>query len=122
MCYYSTGLDPAGPAFTKSDAIVRLDPTDAVYVDAIHSDGAPLQDAGFGTILSMGHKDFYPNGGQVQPGCPAPISTTVEQLLTGQICPERQLPVYCTPMRLLGDIQGRKLRVMRWSPLPSHGN
>ncbi|XP_052774385.1 inactive pancreatic lipase-related protein 1-like [Mya arenaria] len=80
-----TGLDPAGPAFTKSDAIVRLDPTDAVYVDAIHSDGAPLQDAGFGTILSMGHKDFYPNGGQVQPGCPAPISTTVEQLLTGQL-------------------------------------
>lgn len=77
-----TGLDPAGPMFEKSNLIVRLDPTDAVFVDVIHSDGAPLEEAGFGTVLPMGHLDFYPNGGQIQPGCPPPIKTTVEELLT----------------------------------------
>jgi len=40
------GLDPAGPSFSNYDTIVHLDPTDALYVDVIHSDGAPLQDAG----------------------------------------------------------------------------
>ncbi|KAH3782722.1 hypothetical protein DPMN_160641 [Dreissena polymorpha] len=79
------GLDPAGPLFAKTDAVVRLDPTDALYVDVIHSDGAPFEDAGFGTMSALGHKDFYPNGGQVQKGCPPPIKTTVGQILTGNI-------------------------------------
>lgn len=76
-----TGLDPAGPLFTKTEPVVHLDPTDALFVDVIHSDGAPLEDAGFGTLTSLGHMDFYPNGGQVQPGCPPPIKATVEELL-----------------------------------------
>ncbi|XP_045160658.2 inactive pancreatic lipase-related protein 1-like [Mercenaria mercenaria] len=79
-----TGLDPAGPLFTKTDPVVHLDPNDALFVDVIHSDGAPLEDAGFGTLAQLGHMDFYPNGGQIQPGCPPPIKTTVEQLLTLQ--------------------------------------
>lgn len=32
------GLDPAKPAFEDWDAIVRLDVTDATYVDVIHTD------------------------------------------------------------------------------------
>ncbi|XP_060604009.1 inactive pancreatic lipase-related protein 1-like isoform X2 [Ruditapes philippinarum] len=79
-----TGLDPAGPLFTKTDPAVHLDPSDALFVDAIHSDGAPIEDAGFGTLSQLGHMDFYPNGGQIQPGCPPPVKTTVEQLLTFQ--------------------------------------
>ncbi|KAK3612361.1 hypothetical protein CHS0354_011082, partial [Potamilus streckersoni] len=34
-----TGLDPAGPQFENKDKIVRLDPTDAKFVDVIHTAG-----------------------------------------------------------------------------------
>lgn len=36
------GLDPAGPYFENTDKVVRLDPTDAMFVDAIHTDGESL--------------------------------------------------------------------------------
>ena len=35
----SVGLDPAGPHFEFSPTWVRLDPSDATLVDAIHTDG-----------------------------------------------------------------------------------
>ncbi|XP_071117860.1 pancreatic triacylglycerol lipase-like [Haliotis cracherodii] len=69
-----SGLDPAGPLFQGTDPAVRLDPTDAIYVDNIHTDGAPLYDAGLGTMSAWGHVDFYPNGGGHQPGCPPAVS------------------------------------------------
>ncbi|XP_033225039.1 inactive pancreatic lipase-related protein 1-like [Belonocnema kinseyi] len=61
-----TGLDPALPGFhiftTKKE---RLDPTDANFVDVIHSCGGVL-----GFLKPLGHVDFYPNAGTaVQPGC-----------------------------------------------------
>ena len=36
------GLDPAGPYFENTDKVVRLDPTDAMFVDAIHTDGESI--------------------------------------------------------------------------------
>ncbi|KAK0069901.1 pancreatic triacylglycerol lipase-like isoform X1 [Biomphalaria pfeifferi] len=66
-----TGMDPAGPAFESYSSYVRIDSSDAQFVDIIHTDAEPLINAGFGIRGSIGHVDFYPNGGIHQPGCPA---------------------------------------------------
>jgi pancreatic triacylglycerol lipase len=79
-------LDPAGPYFENTDPKVRLDPTDALFVDVIHTDGAHNLLLGLGktiflkktvfksiilgSLQRMGHVDFFPNGGYDQPKCP----------------------------------------------------
>lgn len=55
--------------FQNTDEIVRLDQSDAKYVDVIHSDIAVFVRGGFGMKQTCGHVDFYPNGGHSQPGC-----------------------------------------------------
>lgn len=64
-----TGLDPAGPLFESQDPRVRLDATDANFVDVIHSNGEQLILGGLGSWQPMGDVDYYPNGGKVQSGC-----------------------------------------------------
>ena len=59
-----TGLDPAEPHFEYTDPIVRLDETDAYFVDVIHTDANPLMSFGLGLWQKCGHLDFYPNGGR----------------------------------------------------------
>ncbi|KAG6453420.1 hypothetical protein O3G_MSEX008166 [Manduca sexta] len=60
-----TGLDPAGPCFSHAYSDQRLDKTDAKYVDVVHSNRLVQ-----GIIESLGHADFYVNGGGPnQPGC-----------------------------------------------------
>ncbi|KAK0071338.1 hypothetical protein PV326_001357 [Microctonus aethiopoides] len=70
-----TGLDPAGPLFETphlKDPEDRLDETDAVFVDIIHTCGGIL-----GFVQPIGHIDFYPNNGTLpQPLCP-PADPTV---------------------------------------------
>ncbi|KXJ72794.1 hypothetical protein RP20_CCG017257 [Aedes albopictus] len=56
-----TGMDPAEEMFFGADPIVRLDNSDAKFVDVIHGRAEIYQ--------SIGHVDFYPNGGHDQPGC-----------------------------------------------------
>ncbi|XP_071500993.1 pancreatic lipase-related protein 2-like [Diadema antillarum] len=72
-----TGLDPAGPYFRDNrydfrdqGPECRLDPTDALFVDVIHTDGNDI--LGAGQIWQLGHQDFYPNGGRHQAGCEGP--------------------------------------------------
>ncbi|KTG44187.1 hypothetical protein cypCar_00004081 [Cyprinus carpio] len=63
-----TGLDPAGPMFASAPPEERLDPTDAQFVDVLHTDMNS-----FGLRGTHGHIDFYANGGLDQPGCPKTI-------------------------------------------------
>ncbi|XP_066457495.1 pancreatic triacylglycerol lipase-like [Eleutherodactylus coqui] len=65
-----TGLDPAEPYFQGTPVEVRLDPSDASFVDVIHTDAAPMiPNLGFGMSQLVGHLDFFPNGGEEMPGC-----------------------------------------------------
>jgi len=49
---------------------VCLEPRDAEFVHIIHADGSAfLKSLGMGYRSSIGHVDFYPNGGAEQPGC-----------------------------------------------------
>jgi Lipase len=52
----------AEPFFANTETIVRLDQSDAAYVDVIHSDIAYFVSGGFGLKQKIGHVDFYPNG------------------------------------------------------------
>ncbi|CAH1155851.1 unnamed protein product [Phaedon cochleariae] len=67
-----TGLDAASPLFRNNylrEKYKKLDRSDATFVDAIHTDSSPFVTDGFGIWDPIGHVDFYPNGGQDQPGC-----------------------------------------------------
>ena len=84
-----TGLDPAGPYFENTDPVVRLDPTDAQFVEAIHTDGTSILMLGAGLFQSVGHLDFYPNGGTNQPNCPATSSKVLNTLFSlANLCVE----------------------------------
>ncbi|KAJ8951111.1 hypothetical protein NQ318_021555 [Aromia moschata] len=58
------GMDPAFPLFSYSNTDNRLDTTDARFVEVIHTNGGLL-----GFSASIGHMDYFPNGGSRQPGC-----------------------------------------------------
>ncbi|XP_024411170.2 pancreatic lipase-related protein 2 [Desmodus rotundus] len=73
-----TGLDPAEPCFQGTPEEVRLDPSDAMFVDVIHTDSAPIIPfLGFGMSQKVGHLDFYPNGGKHMPGCQKNTVSTI---------------------------------------------
>jgi pancreatic triacylglycerol lipase len=71
-----TGLDPAALYFEHTDPRVRLDPSDAQFVDVIHTDSLgylpkpSLLSTSVGIFQSIGHVDFFVNGGYNQPNCP----------------------------------------------------
>ncbi|XP_040848422.1 inactive pancreatic lipase-related protein 1 [Ochotona curzoniae] len=65
-----TGLDPVAASFEGTPEEVRLDPSDADFVDVIHTDITPLIPfLGLGMNQMVGHLDFFPNGGENMPGC-----------------------------------------------------
>ncbi|GFU19209.1 pancreatic lipase-related protein 2 [Nephila pilipes] len=75
-----TGLDPAGPYFRNVANNVKLDDSDAMFVDVIHSNPSAI--LGFGTNEDVGHINFWPNGGK-QRGCPL----TIARILANGILP-----------------------------------
>ncbi|XP_071534496.1 pancreatic triacylglycerol lipase-like isoform X2 [Panulirus ornatus] len=64
-----TGMDPAGPEFRYKPASGRLDPSDAHFVQVIHTNGGGIMQSCVGLWDPLGHVDVYPNGGEHQPGC-----------------------------------------------------
>lgn len=60
------GLDPAGPYYDHDIRDLRLDETDADFVEVIHTADSSL--IKLGIRARIGHVDFYPNGGS-QPKC-----------------------------------------------------
>lgn len=62
--FQQSGLDPAGPLWNYNSN--RLRPSDGVYVEAIHTDGGT---GGLGIGSAIANADFFPNGGNSQPGC-----------------------------------------------------
>ncbi|XP_055353169.1 pancreatic lipase-related protein 2-like [Paramacrobiotus metropolitanus] len=77
-----TGLDPAGPIFEDGHSDAILSSGDADFVAGLHANGATLTNGGFGLYKRVGDIDFYPNGGQYQPGCPHAIWGALGNLLT----------------------------------------
>jgi len=75
-----TGLDPASIYFDGAARDVRLDKSDAKFVDVIHTDCKSMFVKGFGGAGRMGHVDFYPNGGFHQPGC-GKLNTNFKQYM-----------------------------------------
>uniref|UniRef100_A0A2A4J568 Lipase domain-containing protein n=1 Tax=Heliothis virescens TaxID=7102 RepID=A0A2A4J568_HELVI len=72
-----TGLDPALPLFSGLPLAQRLDPSDAEFVDVIHTDAGI-----FGYKEAIGHADFFPNGGKSpQPGCELEVVIPQQLLL-----------------------------------------
>ncbi|XP_053611456.1 pancreatic lipase-related protein 2-like [Plodia interpunctella] len=63
-----TALDPAGPLWVFNSN--RINSNDGRYVEGIHTNGALI---GLGYGSAIGHVDFFPNGGESQPGCLTPI-------------------------------------------------
>jgi hypothetical protein len=74
-----TGLDPAGPLFERDAFGLKMHmikKSDATFVDIMHTCGS-LSPSAFtfgkasrlGDLHQLGHADFYPNGGSIQPGC-----------------------------------------------------
>ncbi|RZF34961.1 hypothetical protein LSTR_LSTR010053 [Laodelphax striatellus] len=68
-----TGLDPAQPGFEGTPKEVRLDKSDAQFVDVFHTNILYIGPTfGFGLISAVGHVDIYFNGGLDQPECLIP--------------------------------------------------
>lgn len=78
-----TGLDPAGWLYEHTTATLTKD--DADYVDVIHTNAGSIKNFRIGLGQSVGHVDFYPNGGTVQTGCknaPNIIPTNYMEVIT----------------------------------------
>lgn len=48
-------MDPAGPSFEDTNPIIRVDPTDADFVDIMHTNGGNIVSASYGYTKACGY-------------------------------------------------------------------
>ena len=63
------GLDPGKPWIDNMGPDAKVLPTDADFVDIMHTNSGLIFDGELSFPEPLGHADFYPNGGSHQPGC-----------------------------------------------------
>ena len=57
-------MDAAGPLFEKTASEVRIDASDAKFVDLLHCNGGDEGEGFLGINAPLGHADFYVNAGR----------------------------------------------------------
>ena len=92
-CFYIfySGLDTPDFGFNVLDPDNTLDPTDADFVDEIHTHVS---------LSSKGHADYFPNGGLSMPGCGNGLDKFLnffELLFKGKTGGKFLLEVNCLP-------------------------
>ncbi|KAK9881696.1 hypothetical protein WA026_017215 [Henosepilachna vigintioctopunctata] len=109
-----TGLDAASPLFRTNhlrEKYKKLDREDAHFVDVIHTDSSPFATDGFGIWEPIGHVDFFPNGGQDQPGCTDTRSSIVvsslDRTLTREIACSHIRAWHIFQESLLNKVSGK---------------
>ena len=55
--------------FERTTSEVRIDRSDAAFVDIMHTNGGNEDNGFLGINADVGHADFFPNGGHNQAGC-----------------------------------------------------
>jgi len=101
----------------------RLDPSDAKFVDVIHTDVNSIFAMGFGSKDPMGHADYYPNGGKNQPGCNLGL-TDIDSLENAKqyvVCNhERCLKIFIEAMRAKAEGRTCHFKAHRCSSYESY--
>ena len=90
--------------FERTTSEVRIDRSDAAFVDIMHTNGGNEDNGFLGINADVGHADFFPNGGHNQAGCGA----------NNFICSHNEAPKIW--------IDSVKERVLAWSPGPGQSN
>ncbi|XP_053622734.1 pancreatic triacylglycerol lipase-like [Plodia interpunctella] len=86
---YITGLDPSYSGWVLNSN--KLKPEDSSYTEVIHTNAGLI-----GYIGTLGHADFYPNGGISMPGCDS------------QSCDHSRSYFYFSESLLSGGFTGRR--------------
>ncbi|KAI8041251.1 lipase member H-A [Drosophila gunungcola] len=98
-----TALDPT----SGEDLEHKLSQTDAQFVEVVHTNAG-----GVGTWKQLGHVDYYPNGGQTQPGC---SSDSCSHERSFQLLAEMWSPENDFVSALCGSVESLGAASCRWS-------
>ncbi|XP_022219675.2 pancreatic lipase-related protein 3 [Drosophila obscura] len=99
-----TALDP-----TEASLQHVLSPSDAQFVEVVHTNGG-----GLGTLERLGHVDYYPNGGETQPGC---VEDSCSHERSFELLAEMWSPENDFVSALCGSVETMNVQNCRWTSL-----